>query len=64
MPEKANGHLAFVWTPTRYELVEREGDVPAAGSEIEEGEKRFQVVRVSTSPLPGDSRLCAYLQPV
>ena len=40
------------------------GDAPAAGAEIEQGEKRFQVVRVAPSPLPGDDRLCAYLQPV
>jgi len=62
MATNDKGHLLFVWTPTRYELEERAGEVPAAGTEIEEGDKRFQVVRVSPSPLPGDNRLCAYLQ--
>jgi len=64
MAANDKGHLLFVWTATRYELAEGEGDAPAAGAEIEQGEKRFQVVRVAPSPLPGDDRVCAYLQPV
>ena len=46
------------------ELAEGVGDAPAAGTEIEQGDRRFQVVRVAPSPLPGDDRICAYLQPV
>jgi hypothetical protein len=60
----AQRHLLFVWKPSGYELAEREGEVPTAGSEVEEGEKRFVVTRVAPSPLPGDDRACAYLQPV
>ena len=57
-------HLRFVWTATGYELREREGDVPGAGDVVEEGEERLYVTKVAPSPLPRDSRRCAYLQPV
>ena len=60
----ANGHLLFVWKPSGYELEERDGDPPTAGTEVEEGESRFFVSKVGPSPLPGDERVCAYLQPV
>jgi hypothetical protein len=57
-------HLRFVWTANGYELREREGDVPGLGEEVEEGEERLRVTKVAPSPLPGDPRRCAYLQPV
>lgn len=60
----AQRHLLFVWKPSGYELSERDGDPPERGTEVEEGEKRFLVTRVAPSPLPGDDRACAYLQPV
>ena len=47
-----------------YDLVEREGDPPRPGGEVEAGERRFRVVKAAPSPLPGDRRACAYLQPV
>ena len=56
-------HLLFVTKPTGYELAEREGDPPATGSTVELDDARFEVVKIASSPLPGDSRLCAYLQP-
>jgi hypothetical protein len=58
-----SGFLLFVWAPTGYTLVERSGDPPRPGSEVEEGERRFQVAKIAQSPLPGDSRPCAYLLP-
>ena len=57
-------YLLFVWKTSGYELAEREGEPPAPGSEIEDGESRFVVAKVAPSPLPGDERRCAYLQPV
>jgi hypothetical protein len=57
-------HLRFVWTANGYELREREGDAPAVGEEVEEGEQRLRVTKIAPSPLPGDSRRCAYLQPL
>jgi hypothetical protein len=57
-------HLRFVWTPNGYELREREGDPPGVGEEVEENETRLRVTKVAPSPLPGDLRRCAYLEPV
>ena len=57
-------HVLFVSTPNGYELHEREGDPPPAGSEVEEQSIRYVVTKVAASPLPGDGRRCAYLQPV
>ena len=60
----AERHVLFVWKPTGYVLSEREGKPPAPGSEVEDGDVRFFVSKTGTSPLPGDHRPCAYLQPV
>jgi hypothetical protein len=57
-------YLVFVGKPTGYELRERDGDVPAVGSVVDEEEGRMLVTRVGPSPLPGDDRRCAYLQGV
>jgi hypothetical protein len=59
-------HLLFVTKPSGYELVERDGDVPELGAEIEVGEEgtRFTVAKIGPSPLPQDDRQCAYLQGV
>lgn len=56
-------YLLFVWSTKGYELRERDGEPPAVGSEIEEGEHRFRVSKHAPSPLPGDRRRCAYLLP-
>ena len=57
-------HLRFVWTTHGYELREREGDPPPVGEEVEEDETRLRVTKVAPSPLPGDLRRCAYLEPL
>jgi hypothetical protein len=59
-------HLLFVSKPTGYELVERDGDPPEPGSEVEVGDDglRFTVSKLGPSPLPQDDRSCAYLQRV
>jgi hypothetical protein len=57
-------HLRFVWKTTGYELREREGEAPGVGEEVEEDETRLRVTKVAHSPLPGDSRRCAYLEPL
>jgi len=54
-------YLLFVWTPNGYELREQQGELPESGAEIEVGEQRLRVTKIAPSPLPGDSRLCAYL---
>lgn len=62
----AGKHLLFVSKPSGYELVERDGDAPEPGSEVEVGDDglRFTVAKIGPSPLPQDDRLCAYLQRV
>jgi hypothetical protein len=57
-------YLLFVWKPTGYELREADGEVPAVGSDVEQDEQKLQVTKVAPSPLPGDERLCVYLQAV
>jgi len=61
-PEK---YLLFVWKPTGYELREQDGEPPSVGSvvDLDDG-GRQEVNRVAPSPLPGDNRRAAYLQPV
>jgi hypothetical protein len=60
----AGQHILFISRPTGYELVERDGDPPSPGSQVdlEENGARFEVVKVAPSPLPQDDRPCAYLQ--
>jgi hypothetical protein len=61
----AERHLLFVSTPGGYALVEREGPPPALGRDIELPEQAvsFLVTKLGPSPLPNDSRICAYLEP-
>ena len=59
-------YLLFVSRPTGYELAEREGKPPQRGEEIDlgaDGGGRYVVYKVAPSPLPGDKRRCAYLEP-
>jgi hypothetical protein len=59
----AGNHLLFVPKPSGYELVERDGEAPKAGSEVElEEGARYTVIKIGPSPLPDDGRACAYLQ--
>ena len=59
----AETYLLFVWKTSGYELQEREGEPPAVGEEIEENGSRQVVSKIGPSPLPGDSRRCAYVFP-
>jgi len=54
-------HLLFVWKPSGYELVEREGEPPGVGETIDVDGRTERVSKIGPSPLPGDGRLCAYL---
>ena len=56
-------YVLFVWKSSGWELREREGDPPAVGEEIEEDGVSMTVTKLAPSPLPGDDRRCAYLQP-
>ncbi len=57
-------YLLFVWKPTGYELRERDGEPPAVGSEVEADDGKLRVTKLAPSPLPNDTRVCAYLEPL
>lgn len=61
----AAGHLLFVSTPRGYTLVELAGTPPPVGRRVEVPgqEGAFLVNKLGPSPLPGDRRTCAYLEP-
>ena len=54
-------YLLFVWKTSGYELREQEGEPPPVGTELEQDGKTMRVTKLAPSPLPGDSRPCAYL---
>ena len=64
MANRNGKYLLFVWKSSGYELREAEGEVPSVGSEVEQDDTKLRVTKVAPSPLPGDARLCAYLQAV
>lgn len=60
-------HLLFVPTPHGYLLLEESGAPPNVGDVLDllEGPaNRAVVAKVASSPLPHDTRACAYLQPL
>jgi len=57
-------HVLVVWTPNGYRLKARTGEPHSVGAEIDEENSRFVVTKVASSPLPGDERRCACLDPV
>jgi len=55
-------HVCLVSSPDGYELLDRPGVAPMAGTVVDLGEGlRGEVVKVARSPLPNDKRSCAYL---
>jgi hypothetical protein len=60
----AEAFLLFVSKPTGYELREHDGEPPAVGADIEVDGAQMRVSKIAPSPLPGDTRRCAYTQPV
>ena len=58
----SGGHLLFVWSPNGWTLKERDGDPPAVGATVEDGDRVLLVSKIGPSPLPGDRRRCAFTQ--
>ena len=60
----ADGYVLFLWKPTGYELLERQGDPPGVGEEIGTDNGRpLRVLKVGPSPIPGDRRPCVFSEP-
>jgi hypothetical protein len=53
-------YVLFAWSPSGYRLHERAGEPPVVGAELEEDGQELVVTKVGPSPLPGDSRPCAF----
>ena len=59
---QAATHLLYV-ARDGWQLVERDGPVPALDAAVDVDGVPLVVTRVGRSPLPGDPRACAYLEP-
>ncbi len=59
----ATTHLVFVSAPGGYALEVVEGDAPEPGDRIVVAGRERIVAKLGPSPLPGDDRRCAYLEP-
>ena len=46
-----------------WRMIERDGPVPALDAAVDVDGVPLVVTRVGRSPLPGDRRACAYLEP-
>jgi hypothetical protein len=57
-----SNYVLFVWSPGGWTLQQREGEAPAVGATVANGETLLQVVKLGPSPLPGDRRRCAFTQ--
>jgi len=57
-----NAHVLFVWSANGWTLQEREGEPPAVGSTVQDGDRVLRVSKIGPSPLPGDRRRCAFTQ--
>jgi hypothetical protein len=53
--------LYFVPKAEGYDLIERDGALPAVGETLEFGEQRYAVTKIGRSPLPFDRRSCVFL---
>jgi hypothetical protein len=62
-PAARAAYLVFVGTPGGYALREAWGEVPAAGGRVALEGVEHVVAKIGRSPLPGDDRRCAYLEP-
>jgi hypothetical protein len=54
------GYVLMVWSPSGYTLREMDGEPPQPGHEFEDGDRTLVVNKIGASPLPGDTRACAF----
>ncbi len=60
--QSGSSFVLFVWSPSGWTLQQREGQPPAVGATIENGDTLLRVSKIGPSPLPGDRRRCAFTQ--
>ncbi len=58
----SGGYVLFVWSTSGWTLQQRDGDPPAVGETVEDGETMLRVSKLGPSPLPGDRRRCAFTE--
>jgi hypothetical protein len=63
-PRISSGYVVFVCSPYGYRLLALDGELPGPGSRIVVDNVEAVVAKLGPSPLPGDVRRCAYLDPV
>ena len=56
------GHVGYAPFPEGYRLVTSDEECPLAGDVVDVDGHSFLVTRVGRSPLPADTRPCAFLQ--
>jgi hypothetical protein len=61
-PEREDEHVALA-ADGRYQLIVRSGPAPRPGDLVELDDGPYRCLRVAGSPLPGDDRRCAVLEP-
>ena len=60
----ATGHVLLLSTAEGYRLAVRPGPPPALGDEVEAAGRRYRVLNLGRSQLPGDRRVSALALPV
>jgi len=63
-PEMRGDHVLFAWTPSGYALHDGHGAVPGVSARVSVNGHEYEVAKLARSPLPGDERRCAYLEPL
>jgi len=53
-------YVLFLWSPAGYTIREMQGELPDVGHEFDEGDRTLVVTKIGASPLPGDTRSCAF----
>ena len=54
--------VLFLPSPAGYRILETDAAAPPAGARVELPNGVFRVLRLGTSPFPGDARPCAFLE--
>jgi hypothetical protein len=61
-PEGNGDYLVFFAVEEGYQLLDADGPCPAPGDQVELEGVAYEVLKVATSPFPGDRRPCACLE--